>query len=309
MATLVDGNYLNQYVAPQLLVEFRNYKDDFLAVIPGAPKQAITADGIRFNKLINNVGFLVNNSTGFTATSMPGKKGLVEWEKYDTEPTKVDDAEIRALPFDKRASVRVKHSEAFKIGYRDHAMWKLAPGDDTSDDMPVMRTTGADDGSGRLRLIFADIIEYLGKVKKLNLPNEREFYVILCAEHQIDLMLDRDSTAYFVDKNIIFDPETGKVKSVMGFKFFTNNSAVAYDNLGVKKAMGSAMISTDRYASVFFYAPNTVKHIDKVKILYKPETTDTESADPTSEFRLQAYGLIDRIQEYAVGAIISGIAE
>jgi len=59
MPTQTDGNWLNQYVAPQLLVEFKNYKDDFVGVIPGVPAQALTADGVRFNKLINNVGFML----------------------------------------------------------------------------------------------------------------------------------------------------------------------------------------------------------------------------------------------------------
>lgn len=307
MAVLTDGNWLNQYVAPQLLVEFKNYKDDFIGVLKGAPKSAVTADGIRFNKLINNVGFLVNNSADFVAKSMAGKKTFVEWEKYDTEPTSVDDSEIRYLNYDKRSAVRMKHTEAFKMGIRDHVMWKLAPADDTDSNMPVMRTTGADDGTGRKRLTFADLVKFLELVKGLNLPNMEELYMILCPEHETDLILDRDSAAYFADRNIFFDAATGKVKSVMGFKFFSNNAVLAYDNTGNKLAKGAALTATDRRASMFFYAPNTVYHIESVKILYKPETQDTTSADPTSEFRTQTYGLIDRIEEIGVGAIVSGI--
>lgn len=308
MSGLTDGNYLNQYVAPQLLVEFKNYKDDFVGVLKGAPLAALTADGIRFNKLVNNVGFLVNNTAEFTAKAMAGKKGLVEWEKYDTEPTSVTDAEIRYLPYDKRSETRVKHTESMKMGLRDHIMWKLAPSVSNNTDMPVMRTTGANDGTGRLRLTFADLVKYLEKVKDLNLSKADELYMILCPEHQTDLILDRDSAVYFSNKEIFFDMVTGQVKSVMGFKFFTNNGVLAYSNAGAKLAKGAALTSTDRRASLFFYAPNTVKHVESVKILYKPETTDTKSADPTSEFRLQAYGLIDRIEDYGVGAIVSGIA-
>lgn len=307
MATIADGSWLNQYVAPQLLVEFKNYKDDFIGVLKSAPAKAISADGIRFNKLINNVQFLVDNTSAFVAAKMDGKKVFVEWEKYDTTPTEVDDAEVRALPFDKRSETRVKHAEAFKMGIRDHVMWKLAPADDTSDDMPVMRTTGADDGTGRKRLTFADLVKYLEKVKALNLPNEQEFYMILCPEHETDLILDRDSAVYFADRNIYFDAQTGKVKSIMSFKFFSNNAVLAYDNLGNKLAKGAALTSTDRRASLFFYAPNTVYHVNAVKILYKPETQDTNSADPKSEFRLQTYGLVDRVIDYGVGAIVSGI--
>jgi hypothetical protein len=150
-------------------------------------------------------------------------------------------------------------------------------------------------------------VKFLEKVKNLNLPDESQLYMILCPEHSTDLILDRDSAAYFADKSIFFDMTTGKVKSVMGFKFFENNAVLAYTSAGVKKAKGAALASTDRRASMFFYAPNTVYHLDSVKILYSPETQDTKSADPTSEFRTQTYGLIDRIEEIGVGAIVSGI--
>ena len=308
MPTMTPGNYLNQYVAPQLLTEFKNYKDDFIGVLKGAPRAALTADGIRFNRLLNNVDFLVGNTAGFTPKKMTGDKTIVEWEKYDTTPTEVDDAEIRYLNYDKRAEVRVRHSDAFKMGIRDHVMWKLAPDDDSSEYMPVVRTTGADDGTGRRRLTFEDMVKYLERVKKLNLPRMDELYMILCPEHATDLILDANTAKFFSDKKIFFDQETGKVRSIMGFKFFENNAVLAYAQDGTKKPKGAVLTSTDRVASMFFYAPNTVYHIESVKILYSPETQDTRSADPKSEFRLQTYGLVDRIQDIAVGALVSGIA-
>lgn len=56
MATTTDGLFLEQYVEPQLLEEFRNYNDAFLSVLGRPNPGAIDKDGIRFNKLINNVG-------------------------------------------------------------------------------------------------------------------------------------------------------------------------------------------------------------------------------------------------------------
>jgi len=306
MSTSTTGAWLNQFVAPQLLEEFKNYKDDFLGVLPGVPKQAMTADGVRFNKLINNVGFFVDNASDFTAKKMAGAKIFVPWEKYDTDPTEVDDAEIRGIAYDKRAAVRVKHAEAFRIGIRNHVMWKLAPADATSTDMPVMRTTGPTAGI-RKRLSFADLVNYLELVKKLNLPLEDQLFMILCPEHSTDLILDRDSAAYFANKDIFFDMTTGKVKSVMGFKFFENNQSPAYSAAGAKLAKGAALTSTDRNASTFFYAPNALYQLNSTKILYKDETTDTKSPDPKSEFRTQTYGLVDRVVDYGFGAIVSAV--
>lgn len=305
MSTTSNGQWLNQFVAPQLLQEFKNYKDDFIGVLPGAPKAALTADGIRFNKLINNVGFLVDNTADFTPKKMTGTKTLVEWEKYDTEPTEVDDAEVRYLGYNKRNEVRIKHTESFKMGIRDHVLWKLCPDDDTNSNMPVMRTTGSDDGTGRKRLLFKNLVEYLEMVTALNLPNQDQLFMVLNNKHRTDLILDRDSAQYFADKNIFFDPTTGAVKNVMSFKFFQNNSAPVFDASSQKKAKGAVMVAGDQMASLFFYAPNSVYHLESTKILYKSELEDTRSADPKSEFRTQTYGLVDRIVDYGFGAIVS----
>jgi len=308
MSNIDPGQWLNQYVAPQLLQEFKNYKDDFIAVLKGVPRAALTADGVRWNKLINNVDFYVNNENEFSPKKMTGERLFVDWEKYDTDPTAVDDAEIRYLAYDKRNEVRIRHAEAMKLGIRDHVMWKLAPDDGSNAKMPVIRTTGESDGTGRLRLTFEDMVKYLERVKRLNLKNMNELFMILCPEHVTDLILDNNSAKFFSDKQIYYDTTTGAVRSIMGFKFFENNAVLAYDINGAKKPKGAILNTTDRVASLMFAAEETVYHIDSVKILYSPETQDTRSADPTSEFRLQTYGLVDRRRDVGFGAVISGIA-
>ena len=273
--------------------------------MPGAPKAALTADGIRYNKLINNVGFYVNNTTDFTAKRMTGEKTFVEWEKYDTDPTAVDDAEIRYLAYDKRSEVRVRHSQAWKIGMRDHVMWKLCPENNTNPYMPVIRTTGGNDGTGRKRLLFDDLVNYLEIIKDLNLPDQNQLFMILNNQHRSDLILDKASAAYFAGNNAFFDTATGAIKNVLSFKFFENNAAPLFNDGTEKKAKGAIKTDGDQFGSLFFYAPNSIYHIDNLKILYKPETIDTTSADPTSEFRLQTYGLVDRVVDYGFGAVVS----
>ena len=171
--------------------------------------------------------------------------------------------------------------------------------------MPVLLTSGSDDGTGRRRLIFRDLADYLEKVKGLNLNNPNEFYMVLNPKHVTDLILDRDAANYFAANNVWFDHKTGKVHSFMGFKFFENNQAPIYDSNGDKKPLGSITTATDQALSTFIYAPLTVKHIEKVKILYKPEYEDTKSADPTSEFGTQTYGLVDRVLDIGFGGILS----
>jgi len=303
MPALTDGNYLNTYVAPQLLQEFRNYNDEFVAVIPRAPEAAVSADGIRFNKLINNVQFLVNNSEDFTATAMAGKKGLIGWDTLDTTPTKVTDAEIQALPYDKRAEVRLKHGEAWKIGYRDYILNKLAISG-AGAGFVFLRTTGETLANGRKRLTFNDLIDFESAVNALLLPNKDQLFFNLCAEHSNDLKADKAGTANNRDA-ITIDPTTGAITRFYRLKIFENNAAPIYTDAGVKKAPGAIAAEGDQAASTFFYGPNTIQYVKSVKILYSPELTDTDSASPTSKFRLQSFALCDRVQEYGFGSLVS----
>lgn len=308
MSALENGVYLNQYVAPQLLEEFRNYKDDFISLLEKAPSAAISADGIRRNKLINNVQFSVNNTDEFVPAKMGLERNITPWDKLDTSPTEVDDAEIRSLNFDKRAAVRVKHTEEFKIGVRDYAMHKLAPAQDTANAMPVLRTSGAVVNAGtpsaRRRLTYADLIQFYSAIE--GLPGLQPQYknLQLCHEHHQDLILDRAATNNYRD--IVIDQATGMLSRFYTLKLWHNLANVKYTPAGVLKAYNSVAADTDKNASIFFYSKNTVYHINGVKILYNPETLDTRSPDPVSEFRTQTYGLCDKVQEYGFGAIVSG---
>ena len=49
MAQSETGQWLNQYLSPQLLVERRNYKADFMGVLGTIPGNARNADGVRYN--------------------------------------------------------------------------------------------------------------------------------------------------------------------------------------------------------------------------------------------------------------------
>ena len=78
MPTSTTGQWLNQFVAPQLLAERRNYKADFMGVLGAVPQGARNAVGVRYNKLINNVEFKVNNTSEFTPKKMTGEKVFLE---------------------------------------------------------------------------------------------------------------------------------------------------------------------------------------------------------------------------------------
>lgn len=304
MAELTDGAWLQQYVAPQLLTDFRNYKDDFIAFLKKAPEQAIDKDGIRFNKLIEDVAFYINKSTAFTPRKLDEKKSLVEWDKMDTELTNVTDIDLRYMAYDKENAIRMAHTKGFKLGVRNYVMQKLAPAADVTGKMPVIRTTG-DAVNGRLKLTYADLIKFYVQLETLNLDPTEQLLMVLCPEHRADLIEDRGSTNNYRDIEI--DKNTGELKRFYKLKFFENNHSVKYDASGDLKAQGATPAGTDRNASVFFTPGQTVYHIERVKLLLQPMEQDTRSADPQTEFRTHTYGLCDKTQEHGFGALVSGV--
>lgn len=304
MPDLTNGLWAIEYLEPQLLEDFRNYRDDFIGTLRAPNPAAIGQDGILFNKLVNNVDFKINYGSQFTPAAMTGKKGLVEWDKMDTTPTLCTDAELRGMAFDKEAAIRQEHTNSFKIGVRDYVLDKLAP-NEAAAGMLVMRTTGATIGT-RKRLTYADLLNFYNQLTKLNLNDSAGWCMVLSDDHRTDLMVDRSNTSNYRD--LEFDPSTGEVKRFFKLRLFENNNTPYYNNANEKLSPGATPTSTDQKASVFFYAPNTVYHIESVKVLYKPMQQDTRNADPQSEFRLHTYGLCDNKQKHGFGALVSANA-
>ena len=304
MAEFTEGLTTNRILEAQLLKEFRNYKDDFIGTFKSIPKKAIGELGVHFNKLTNNVGFHVNKDSDFTPKPMKGTKGFVEFDKLDTDPTEITDKELRGLAFDKESEVKQEQRNSFKIGVRNYSMHKIAPKNHVAGKMPVIRTTGDDDGTGRLRLTYSDLVSYFTMLERLNLHDTNSWYMILNSFHRGDLWFDRASTNNYRD--VVLDTNTGMIKSLGKIKFFENNHAPLYNEAGVLKPLGAKTVKGDQQGSVFYYAPNTAYHIESVTVLAKPFKTDTRSKDPKSEMRLHSYGLCDKKQEHGFGALVSG---
>ena len=303
MPALEDGLWLQQYVEPQLLEDFRNYNDAFISVLQRPNPSAIDKDGIKFNKLIGNVEFVVNATVDFTPKKTEGKKTFVAWDALDTTPTEYTDEELRAMAFDKESAIRKEHSNMFRIGVRDYAIHKLAPKKHVDGAMPVLRTTG-EVVNGRKRLTYNDLSEFLFKhITALNLNNKAAYYLVLSNEHKADLIHDRANTNHYRDLEI--DRNTGELKRFFELQIFENTTTPLYGQNGELKSMGAKKVVGDQSSSIFFYAPNTVYHIEGVNVLTKPMRQDTRSKRPTAEVRLHTWGLCDKRQEYGFGALVS----
>ncbi|GIJ95145.1 hypothetical protein CAPN002_23630 [Capnocytophaga stomatis] len=303
MPEFQDGLWLQQYVEPQLLEDFRNYNDNFIGVLKRANPAAVDKDGIKFNKLVGNVDFVVNASQDFTPKATAGKKTLVIWDALDTTPTEYTDEELRAMAFDKEAAIRVEHTNIFKLGVRDYAIHKIAPKKNVDGKTPVIRTTG-EVINGRKRLTYNDLNTFLFQyITELNLTNQQACYLVLSNEHKADLVHDRANTNNYRDLEI--DRNTGELKRFFNLQIFENTPTPLYGRDGNMKSMGSVKASGDQSGSIFFYAPNTVYHIEGVTVLAKPMRQDTRSKRPKAEVRLHTWGLCDKRQEHGFGAIVS----
>lgn len=303
MPALEDGLWLEQYVEPQLLEDFRNYNDAFIKVLKRPNPSAIGKDGIKFNKLIGNVDFVVNASTDFTPKTTEGKKTTVQWDALDTTPSEYTDEELRAMAFDKESAIRKAHTDMFKLGVRDYALHKIAPAQNVDGKMPVIRTSG-EAVNGRKRLTYDDLNTFLFQhITALNLTNKQAMYLVLSDEHKADLIHDRANTNHYRDLEI--DRNTGELKRFFNLQIFENTQTPLYGENGKLKSLGATKVNKDQYCSLFFYAPNTVYHIEGVTVLAKPMRQDTRSKRPMSEVRLHTWGLCDKIEEYGFGAIVS----
>lgn len=303
MPTTETGLWLQQYVEPQLLEDFRNYNDAFIGVFKRPNASAIDKDGIKFNKLIGNIDFVINASTDFTPKTTSGEKTFVGWDVLDTTPTEYTDEELRAMAFDKEAAIRVEHTNAFKLGVRDYALHKIAPTKNVDGKTPVIRTSG-EVVDGRKRLTYNDLNAFLfQRINALNLNNKQAMYLVLSDEHKADLIFDRANTNNYRDLEI--DRNTGELKRFFNLQIFENTTTPLYAANGELKSLGAKKTAQDQHGSIFFYAPNTVYHIEGVTVLAKPMRQDTRSKRPKAEVRLHTWGLCDKRQEYGFGAIVS----
>src|SRR5690606_38542778 len=91
-------------------------------------------------------------------------------------------------PYDKPGSVSRQHRETIEETSGEHGLHICAPQADTAS-TPVLQSSGPDDGTGRARLISADLIRLKKAYDDLKIPKMGRI-LILCNEHIQDLLLE-----------------------------------------------------------------------------------------------------------------------
>jgi len=253
----------------------------------------LTEIGVDPSVLINNTTYPIS-VTARTDDSTP-----VKLKKFDTTNTKVTDDELYALPYDKIGSVQEQHRLTLEEVTAMYGLHSLAPAENGAN-TPVLETTGADDGTGRKRLVSKDVIALKAAFDKLKIPSANRV-LVLSSIHASDLLIEdlnfaqryQNTTAGVIAMNFY------------GFKVYEHGYNPVYDGTSLeKKAYGATGASTDRNASTAFHAPHAVKATGSAKRYLRKAEDNPETRESVMGYRL--YHIVLPMRTLGTGALIDG---
>lgn len=272
----------------------------FLAGIP-RKDQYVGNNTINLTEIGADPNVLINNTSYPIATAGRTDDNIaIALYKYDTENTVITDDELYALPYDKPNSVVRQHRDVLTEKILAHSLYGLCvPADSAT--TPVLETTGADDGTGRLRLTRSDIIKFQRVLDELNVPMEGR-RLVLCPKHYEDLLLE-DATLNMPVHNV----SLGMVRpDYYGFQTYKYTNCPLFDSAGDKKAFGASTVSGDRQATVFFILGRSFQAQGTLKFYYRDAATDPENRETVAGYRV--YGATLPLKNTGFGALISANA-
>lgn len=244
---------------------------------------------------------LINNTTyPLTVQTIGESDVIIQLDKYDTKPTPITDDELYALSYKKIGTLKDRHGLAIAINRIKKAIHSFGPADATKSAMPVLLTTGDDDGNGRKKLTWADILSLKRKVDDNEDP-EVGRRLVLCNDHLNDLL---ESDQKFKDQ--YYNRVTGKFYNQYGFDFYDYAGNPYYTTSTKKKLSFGAVPTTGDYkASVYFNLARSAKAEGWTKMYYSKAENDTLNHRNLMNFR--NYFIVLPTKEEARGAILSDV--
>lgn len=198
---------------------------------------------------------LVNNTTYPIAVNQRVDTPLsFELDKFETENTLVRRPEVIEYAYDQLESVLMGHRSVLRARTAQKAAHAFAP-QQNSANTPVLVTTGANDGTGRKRLLIEDVLRLKTTYDYLDYPMDKRF-LVLDPKHVEDLILF-DLKAF----KDITDFKDSQPQRFAGFNIlqFTKNPTYNATTLQ-KKPFGSvAILPTDTFSSFAFYSDEVMK--------------------------------------------------
>jgi hypothetical protein len=286
-------------MAERELIKHFRHSGTWLERVP-SKNQWVGNDVIKLNEIGADPDVLIDNTTyPISVSQRTDTSTAISLFKYDTTNTKITDDELYGLPYDKPGSVQQQHRETLEERTQEHALHSLAPSANTAS-TPIVETTGADDGTGRLRMISKDLINYKKKLDLLKIPKKGRI-LVLCAEHIADLLIE--------DKALEVQYHNHKQGAISvnyyGFELYEDIYSPVYTDALAKIPFGSATEGTA--ASIFFLAQRTAKARGTVKRYLAKSEDDPQNRETVMGFRLYFIAIPKSL--LGQGAIVSGAAE
>lgn len=295
----LNATVLREMFEGRLIDQLRTISN-WMSVIPNRD-QYVGNNVIHLNKIGADPTVLINNTVYPIATAARVDDDVpLALNKYDTTNTKVTDDELYAVSYDKIDSVNTQHKDTLAENIGKHIHWSLTPpSNNVGLKSFVITTTGAADGT-RKRLIRADLYRLQKLLSNANIPLEGR-NIILSPEHVEDLLLEDVNL-----QNQLTDAGNGKTASMIaGFQLWFSSYAPHFDNTGAKKAYGSAVAGTDRFASTVFLQKRTWKAFGDTTLYVAEAKGDPQNRETVMGYRQYAAGGLDNLE--GSGAIVSAV--
>lgn len=196
---------------------------------------------------------LINNTTyPLQITEIIDKDIPIKLDLFETVATRVRKQTLYAISYKKLKNDIEKHKIALMRSKLNKALHAFAPDEDTPK-TPVIKTTGADDGTGRRMCQRKDIITLKKKFDDAGIP-EKDRLIVFTTDHVNDLLMEDskfDST--------YLDHTSGKVKPLYSFEAHSYLESPTYSAAGQKRSFGALPKAGDSKASVAFYKRRAFK--------------------------------------------------
>lgn len=231
--------------------------------------QYVNQDVIHFVAIGGDPAVLVNNTTyPLSITALTDADKPISLDKFSTVATPVTKDELHASSYDKMSSVLERHREALREKIAQRAIHAIAP-DENATDIPVIKTTGASDGT-RLKMTFADLLTLKRKFDKMGIPAQDRI-LVLCSDHVNDLL----ETEQKFKEHYNINQTDGKICRMYGFDIYEYDGTPYYTmSTGKKLAWGAVPADTDARASVAFYAGRMMKAYGSTEFYHSEASKD-----------------------------------
>lgn len=231
--------------------------------------QYVENDVIHFTEIGGDPTVLVNNKTyPLNIEALEDADKPISLDVFDTTATPVTDDELHACSYDKMASVQERHRDALREKIAEKAIHALAP-DENKTDIPVIKTTGASDGT-RKKMTYNDLLAMKREFDKMRIP-AKDRILVLCSDHVNDLL----ETEQKFKEHYNINQTDGKICRQYGFDIYEYDGTPYYTmSTGKKKAWGAVPGVGDARASVAFYGGRTMKAYGSTKFYHSEAKND-----------------------------------